>query len=395
MGRRRRGTHRPYDAPVDVDGVVEPGWERVREAFAANFLERDEVGAAVCVYRHGRKVVDLWGGLADHVSGRPWRRDTIVSVFSSTKGVTAIGANLAIERGLLDPDAPVARYWPEFAAAGKGHITVRQVLSHQAGVPLVDGDFTLDEALAWDPVVEALAAQPPIWEPGTRHGYHMRTYGWLVGELLRRTTGVSPGTFLRTEVTEPLGVDFWVGLPEREEPRVARLVPPANSLKEALEPFGDSLLLARVFSNPGDLFDYDELWNTRRLRACELPSSNGVGDARGLARLYASCIGDGVDGRRTLEPGTVEAATVEQVRGPDAVLMIESAFGLGFMLGKSFGAANPSTCFGHAGAGGSLAFADPLSGVAFGYVMNDLRFDPTGDPRSETLVRAVREAAAR
>ena len=372
--------------------MVDEGWGAVHDAFVANFEERGEVGAAVAVHVDGRKVVDLWGGIADPASGRPWAEDTIVPTFSSTKGVTAIGANLAIERGLLDPDATVASYWPEFAAAGKERITVRQVLSHQAGLPLVEADLTLDEVLAWDPVVTALAAQAPLWEPGTQHGYHMRTYGWLVGELLRRTTGRSPGTFLREEVTEPLGVAFWVGLPEAEERRVAAVLPPTSSLREVLSAFGDALLLARVFANPGGHFDYDDMWNARELHACELPSSNGIGDARGLSRLYASCIGDGVDGCRTLRPATVAAATVEQVRGPDAVIMAESCFGLGFMLGKSFGPANPRSCFGHAGAGGSLAFADPESGLAFGYVMNDLRFDATGDPRSETLVRAARAA---
>jgi CubicO group peptidase (beta-lactamase class C family) len=373
----------------DVDGSVEPGFEGVRDAFAANFAEHDEVGAAVAVYVDGRPVVDLWGGHADAERSRPWERDTVVPVFSSTKGVTAVAANLAIERGLLDPDATVASVWPEFAAAGKAAITVRQVLSHQAGLPLVDGTFTLDEALSWDPVVEALATQAPLWEPGTQHGYHMRTYGWLVGELLRRVTGVSPGRFVRDAVCDPLGLDIWIGLPEEVEPRVARVVPPRNSLRDALAPFGETLLLARVFSNPSGLFDYDGMWNTRALHASELPSSNGIGDARSFARLYASLIGDGVDDVRTLSPATVEAATVEQVRGPDAVIGAESAF----MLGSSFGAANPRTCFGHAGAGGSLAFADPASGVAFGYVMNDLRFD-TGDPRSEGLVRAVREAVS-
>jgi CubicO group peptidase (beta-lactamase class C family) len=192
-------------------------------------------------------------------------------------------------------------------------------------------------------------------------------------------------------VAEPLGLDFWIGLPEELEPRVAPVVPPRNSLREALAPFGETLLLARVFGNPSDLFDYDDMWNTRALHASELPSSNGIGDARSLARLYASLIGDGVDGRRTLAPSTVDAATVEQVRGPDAVIGAETAFGLGFMLGASFGAANPPRCFGHAGAGGSLSFADPVSGMAFGYVMNDLRFDPQ-DPRSEALVRAARAA---
>ena len=378
-----------------VDGHVASGWEPVRDAFVANFRDRAEVGAAVCVYVDGQPVVDLWGGVADPTTGTPWQRDTIVGVFSATKGVTAIGANLAIERGTLDPNAPVAAYWPEFAANGKEAITVRQVLGHRAGLPFVEGMFTLDEALSWHPVVKALAAQAPFWEPGSQHGYHMRTYGWLVGELLRRTTGRSAGTFLREEVLEPLGVDFWVGLPESEEPRVARLVPPATSPSAALAGLGDDLLLNRVFANPSGLFDYDDMWNTRPVRAAELPSSNGIGDARGLARLFASCIGDGVDGRRTLSDETVAAATTVQSEGPDAVLMIETCFGLGFMLGASFGVANPPRAFGHAGAGGSLAFADTDSGLAFAYVMNDLRFDLSGDPRSETLVRAATACASR
>jgi CubicO group peptidase (beta-lactamase class C family) len=376
---------------TDIDGFVEPGFEGVRDAFAANFAEHAEVGAAVCMYLDGRPVVDLWGGVTDRGSERPWAQDTVVPVFSSTKGVTAVAANLAIERGLLDAASPVATYWPEFAAAGKEAITVTQVLSHQAGLPLVEGTFTLDEALSWDPIVEALAAQAPLWPPGSQHGYHMRTYGWLVGELLRRVTGRSPGTFVAEDIAAPLGLDIWIGLPEEVEPRVARVVPPRTSLREALAPFGESVLLARVFANPSDLFDYDDMWNTRALHAAELPSSNGIGDARSFARLYASLVGDGVDEVRTLRSETVEAATVEQVRGPDAVIGAESAFGLGFMLGKSFGAANPRTCFGHAGAGGSLAFADPPIGLAFGYVMNDLRFDGA-DPRSEGLVRAARAA---
>jgi CubicO group peptidase (beta-lactamase class C family) len=223
----------------------------------------------------------------------------------------------------------------------------------------------------------------------------MRTYGWLVGELMHRATGRSPGRFLRDEVTAPLGVDFWVGLPESEESRVARLVPPRSSPRDALAAFGDDLLLTRVFSSPGGHFDYDDMWNTRKLHAAELPSSNGIGDARGIARLYASCIGDGVEGRRTLKAETVAGATAVQAKGTDAVLMIDSCFGLGFMLGASFGAANPTTAFGHAGAGGSLAFADPASGMAFAYVMNDLRFDATGDPRSESLVRAARNCVSR
>ena len=377
-----------------IDGYVATEFEPVLDAFAQNFDEQGEVGAAVSVYLDGRPVVDLWGGLADPTLGTPWREDSLVLVYSATKGVTAVCANLLIERGLLDPEAPVAALWPEFAANGKERITVGQAMSHQAGLPYVEGDFTLEESLSWTPMVDALAAQAPIWEPGTRHGYHMRTFGWIVGELIRRADPQhrSVGTFWREEIAALLGVDFWIGLPEEYEPRVAPVVPPKTDLREALAAFGDQLLLGRVFSNPGGHFNYDDMWNSRALRAAELPSSNGIGDARGLARLYASCVGE-VDGRRTLTADTVARAATERARGKDEVLLTETCFGLGFMLGKSFGAANPRGAFGHAGAGGSLAFADPDTGIGFGYVMNDLRFDTT-DPRSEELVRAVYRVVA-
>jgi CubicO group peptidase (beta-lactamase class C family) len=378
-------------SPADIGGWVEASFEPVIDAFAANFDQHGEVGAAVCVYVDGEPVVDLWGGLADATAGRPWTADTVVLVYSATKGVTAVCANRLVEQGRLDPAAPVASYWPEFAANGKEAITVEQVLSHQAGLPLVEGDYTLAETLAWFPMVESLARQAPIWEPGTKHGYHMRTYGWLVGELVRRVDGRTIGAYFHDEVATPLGLDFWIGLPEEIEPRVARLLPPKRDLGELLRKLGGDLLLADVFSNPAGRYGYNEMWNTREVHAAELPSSNGVGDARALARLYASCIGE-VDGVRTLRPETVVRATTERACGKDEVLMIDSCFGLGFMLGASFGAANRPSAFGHAGAGGSLAFADPDARLGFGYVMNDLRFDPTGDPRSEELVRAVYRA---
>jgi CubicO group peptidase (beta-lactamase class C family) len=375
-------------APVDIGGWVEARFEPVLDAFAENFDRRGEVGAAVCAYLDGHPVVDLWGGLADATTGQPWSSDSVVVVFSSTKGVTSVCANLLIERGRLDPAAPVAQYWPEFAAGHKAAITVAQTISHQAGLPMVDGEYTLTEVLSWDPMVRALAAQEPIWPPGTHHGYHMRTFGWLVGELVRRVDGRTIGTFWREEIAEPLGLDFWIGLPERFEPRVARLVPPERDLGALLRQLDADLLLARVFSNPSGLFGYNEMWNNPVMHAAELPSSNGIGDARSLARMYASCIGE-VDGVRTLQPSTVAAATVEHACGKDEVLMTDTCFGLGFMLGRSFGAANRPSAFGHAGAGGSLSFADPDARLAFGYVMNDLRFDPNGDPRSEELVRAL------
>jgi CubicO group peptidase (beta-lactamase class C family) len=366
---------------MTIDGWVSTEFEPVIDVFAENFETRGEVGASVCVYFEGEPVVDLWGG---------WPRDAIVNVFSSTKGVTSICVNAMFERGLLDPDAPVAAVWPEFAANGKADITVAQALSHQAGLPYVEGDLTLEESLAWDPVVTRLAQQAPIWEPGTQHGYHMRTFGWLAGELMRRADPRhrSAGQWFHDEIAAPLQLEFWIGLPEALELRVEPVIPPQSDLRAALASLGDDLLLARVFSNPGGHFNYDEMWNTRPLRAAELPSSNGHGDARSLARLYASCLGT-VDGVRTLQPATVERATQEQACGKDAVIMVETCFGLGFMLGRSFGKANPASAFGHAGAGGSLCFADPERNVAFAYVMNDLRFDPKGDPRSEELVHAV------
>jgi CubicO group peptidase (beta-lactamase class C family) len=378
---------------MPIDGYVASEFEPVIDAFAANFDERGEVGAAVCVYLDGEPVVDLWGGLADATLGLPWSADTLVLVYSATKGVTAICGSLLVQLGALDPEARVATLWPEFAQNGKDDVTVGQVFSHQAGLPYVEGDFTLEQSLSWQPMVDALAAQAPIWEPGTKHGYHMRTYGWLAGEIIRRADPQhrSVGALLRADVAGPLDVDFWIGLPESLEPRVARLVPPKSDLRAALRALGDDLLLTRVFSNPGGHFNYDEMWNTRPLHAAELPSSNGIGNARGLARLYASCTGE-IDGRRTLKAETVARATEERACGKDEVLLVEECYGFGFMLGRAFGAANPATAFGHAGAGGSLAFADPDTGIAFAYVMNDLRFDPNGDPRSEELVRAVYRA---
>jgi CubicO group peptidase (beta-lactamase class C family) len=383
------------DHGVTVDGWVGNDFEAVLDVFEQNFDERGEVGAALCVYQEGHAVVDLWGGIADPATGRPWAEDSIVLVYSSTKGVTSICVNKLIEDGHLDPAAPVATYWPEFAANGKDRITVAQLLSHQAGLPFVEGDMSLADALGWELPVARLAAQAPIWEPGTKHGYHMRTFGWLAGELIRRVDPAhrTAGQYFRAEIADPLGVDFWIGLPESEEPRVAPVIPPTTDLLAALEAFGDTLLLARVFGNPGGHFNYNEMWNTREMRATEMPSSNGVGTARGLARLYASIIG-AVDGIRTLQPATLAAASVEQACGKDEVIMVESCFGLGFMLGKSFGAANPKSAVGHAGAGGSLCFADPATGIAFSYVMNDLRFDGKGDPRSEELVRAVYRSLA-
>lgn len=379
--------------PVDVHGRVEPGFELVRHAFAANFERHNDVGAACCVYRDGRPVVDLWGGLADRDAQRQWERDTVAVVFSTTKGVTAIAVNLLVQRGELDVDAPVAEYWPQFAASGKGGIPVRWLLSHRAGLADVTADLTLDEVLAWDPVVEALAAQAPIWTPGEKHGYHVRSYGWLLGEVVRRITGMSMGAFVARELAAPLRLDLWIGLPEAVEPRVARLLPPlelldpeAKKVYDAFMESGD--LLGRAMTGPSGLFHYDDMWNRRELHAAEMPSSNGIANARAVARLYAACIGD-VDGVRLLDDATIRRASEEQSRGTDAVLGMPTRFGLGFALPPMLSPAVGPAAFGHPGAGGSLGFADPEAGVAFGYVMNQMQLGLTGDRRSETLVAAL------
>ena len=390
---------------VDVQGEVQPGFEAVREAFAVNFDDDEDVGAAFCLHVDGTKVVDVWAGVADQDTGRAWEEDTLQLVFSTTKGAVAICAAMLAERGELDVDAPVAEYWPEFAAEGKGDVPVRWLLCHKTGLITTDADLSLDEVLAVEPVVEALAAQKPYWEPGTAHGYHALTYGWLLGEVIRRVSGRTVGTFFAEEVAGPLGLDFWIGLPEEEEPRVAPLIPlelpddPAvREMARAI--LGPETMLGRALTLDGALgaLDFDEdaddepnVFNTREVRASEIPAANGVATARALSRMYAATIGE-VDGVRLLAPETLEQARTAQTDGVDQVLMFESVFGLGFMLRSPMTPMLDEGSFGHAGAGGSQGYADPESGVAFGYVMNKMTAQITGDPRTARLTRAVEES---
>ena len=376
---------------VEIGGRVDPGFEAVREAFAANFERHREAGAACCVHVGGRPVVDLWGGLADAATGRPYDRDTLQLVFSTTKGATALCCHMLAERGELDLDAPVARYWPEFRAAGKDRLPVRWLLTHQAGLPALDRPVTVEDLCAWDPVVDMLAAQAPLWEPGTAFGYHARTYGFLVGEVIRRVTGHTVGAFFAKEVAAPLDLDFFIGLPEEEEARVAPLLEylPPEPGAEA-DPFlaavaDPSTLAHRVFMNPALPVP---VVNSRAWHAAEIPSSNGICTAASLSRMYAACIGD-VDGVRLLSEETMEAARAEQVRGLDAVILEETAFATGFMVPTPHGPMAGPGSFGHPGLGGSLGFAHPETGVAFGYVMNQMQAHEAGDPRPGLLVEAV------
>ncbi|MGW6566502.1 serine hydrolase domain-containing protein [Streptomyces sp. NPDC054975] len=386
---------------MDVRGTVAAGFEPVRDAFLRNFEHRGERGAAVAVYREGVKVVDLWAGTKDTDGDVPWAVDTAQVVRSATKGVAAAVPLLLHQRGQLDLDAPVGTYWPEFKAAGKERVSVRQLLAHQAGVPVLDRPLTLAEAV--DPAIAqaAIAAQAPVWEPGTAHGYHAHTFSWLLSGLVHRVTGRTIGRWVAEEIARPLGLDLWIGLPADEAHRVGRL-----GQVEELEPPGSGALKLRpkrsvteAYRDPASLtrrafgvIDPKPDENDPVYRAAELPGSGGVSTARALARFYASTLGPVDGGRRLFAPATLTLARTEESAGPDRVLMVGTRFGLGHML---HGPASPllgPTSFGHPGRGGSLGFADPESSIAFGYVTNGMRKTVTADPRAQALVRAVRSS---
>lgn len=388
---------------MDVNGVVAEGFEPVRDAFVANFEVRGDRGAAVTVYRHGHRVVDLWAGTKDVDGTTPWERGTAQIVRSATKGVAAAVLLLLAQRGELDLDAPVGEYWPEYKAAGKERTLVWHLLAHRAGVPVLDHPLTPEQAA--DPVLSAtaVAAQAPAWEPGTDHGYHAQTYSWLTGELVRRVTGRSIGEWIADEIAGPVGADLWVGLPPSETHRVGRVAQveapatdpgvlrtrPKRSVSEAYA--NPDSLTRRAFGAITPMPDE----NDPAYRAAVLPASNGIATADGLARFYASLIGEVDGGAKLFTPTTVQLARTERSSGPDRVLVITTRFGLGYMLHGSASPLLSETSFGHPGRGGALGFADPESGIAFGYVTNGFRKSVTADPRAQALVRAVRASLPR
>ncbi|MEE1929473.1 serine hydrolase domain-containing protein [Streptomyces sp. TRM 70351] len=406
MGAETRSTNgRSGSAVTDVQGTVATGYEPVLHAFRRNFTERGDVGAALTVYRDGRPVVDLWGGRAeadDPTGARAWARDTVQIVRSATKGPAAAVPHLLHQRGRLDLDAPVGTYWPEFKANGKDRVLVRHLLAHRAGLPALDAPLTPAQARDGVSGPRALAAQAPLWEPGTAHGYHAHTYGWLLGELVARATGQSLGTWFAREVAGPLGLDLWIGLPGAEQHRAGRIAP-----VPAPEPPPSAGLRVRPKPAVADAYrDRDSL--TRRAfaavdpapdendpayRAAEHPASAGVGTARALARFYAALTGPvhgPVPGPRLYVPATLALARTEESAGPDRVLVVRTRFGSGYML---HGPASPMltpASFGHPGRGGSLAFADPEEGIGFGYVTAGLQQSLTSDPRPQALIRALR-----
>ncbi|TWP51744.1 beta-lactamase family protein [Lentzea tibetensis] len=402
----------------DAENGVDHGWGKVADAFRANFKGNPgEIGAACSVYVGGRQVVNLWGGLAHREAKRPWRKDTIVRVASTTKGATAICAHLLAQRGKLDLDAPVSRYWPEFGANGKGRIPVRWLLSHQAGLPIVDGPLTFEQACAWHPVIRALEAQKPLWQQGAEHIYHAMTYGFLVGEVVRRISGKSLGRFFADEVARPLGLSAWIGLPESEERRIARIEDAAPLTLEELIAgmvnltgldvdtvtawvkalYSPGSVLARAGELGGALDVTTKYWTTRAWRAAEFPAANMLSDARSLARMYAATVST-VDGVRLLNPATVKRMTAVQtdktpMHGlpPGLNIPADRSFymSLGFMRAcLPMPMVGPGS-FGHPGSGGSIGFADPDAGVGFGYVTNLWSYRPD-DPRAAGLAKAVR-----
>jgi CubicO group peptidase (beta-lactamase class C family) len=379
---------------VAIEGICEARFARVRAAFAANFVNFRETGAAVALALDGRIVVDLWGGWADKARTRPWRRDTIVNVYSTTKGLTAICAHRLAGEGRLDLDAPVAEYWPEFAANGKGRITVRQLMNHRAGLPAVRRPLGLEDLYDWPTMTGALAAEEPWWEPGTRHGYHALTFGYLVGEAIRRVAGRSVGNYFRDEIAAPLGLDAHIGLDAREDGRVADMIgapPPAPgefNLFAEMAKNPDSVT-ARTFANPPVLSIATV--NSRGWRGAEIPAANGHTNARALARLYGALARGGeVDGVRVMAAREIPALSVEESYGADAVLLISTRFSPGFMLSQPGEEMGPNArAFGHPGAGGSLGFADPEAKIGFGYAMNRMGASILLDPRAKALIAAA------
>lgn len=383
-----------------VEGYCDAAFRPVLDRFVANFQEHGEVGASVCLIHDGRTLVDLWGGIADRKTEAPWTRDTVSIVFSCTKGATALCAHILRARGLLDIDAPVAEIWPEFATNGKERATVRMMLDHSVGVPVFREKVKQGGLYDWDYAVGLLAAQAPFWEPGTRNGYHGLTFGWTVGEIVRRISGKSLGTFFQDEVAKPLGLDFWIGLPEEIEPRVAPMIPyipppdaPKRRFIQAL--VGDPNSLPALFwLNTGGHMQGGV--NTRAGRAAEIGAANGITNARGLAGMYAPLAAGGgslVDPTTLASMGEVSMATHD-----DATLLIPTRFALGFMVSmdnrRRTEEANSSVilgrrAFGHVGAGGSIGFCDPECGLAFAYTMNRMGEGILMNERGQSLVDAA------
>jgi CubicO group peptidase (beta-lactamase class C family) len=392
---------------VPVQGYCDERFAQVGEEFRRNFAERGELGASVAVTRRGETVVDLWGGFADSDRSRPWEEDTVCVTFSCTKGAVALCAHMLAASGELDFDAPVKAYWPEFAAAGKDGVLVRHLLSHQAGLPAVRTPLEPGAFYDWDRMVEALAAEEPFWRPGSTHGYHGLTFGFLVGEVIRRVSGRSVGEFLRTEVAEPLGIDFRLGLPASEHARVAHVNGPAPPAPG--EPVSKYLMAAMtdptsmqalMLANNGGYLVPEE-WDSPAALSAEVPATGGVGNARALARMYSAVVHDREVGRVRFDHGDiVRMGAVQSAATEDVMLFAPGRWTLGFQKGAVTprGVEPPARvmlsedAFGHSGHGGSIAFGDPVAGLSFAYLMNQMDPDLGLSAKGQSLVDAAYRA---
>ncbi|AKT38838.1 serine hydrolase domain-containing protein [Chondromyces crocatus] len=380
---------------MHIDGDCLPAFTRVKDSFAIALEAFPTLGAALSVVHDGNVVVDLWAGHADQARQHPWREDTVVNTTSTGKGLVAALAHLLAERGQLDLDAPVARLWPEFAAEGKEAITTRQLLDHTAGLPAVRTLLPRGTLTDWQQMTAALAAERPFWAPGQRHGYHAVTFGFLVGEVLARASGVDVRTLLAREIAGPWSLDYHIGLPAEDDHRAAEVAPSVPIPGAPSNPFGplsdeDRHVLLLAFGNPPELREHT-IVNDPAWRRAQIPASNGHGNARSLARFYGGLAAGGIlDGVRLFQPETLESAARERVRGVDAVLGLPDSFASGFMLPSPMRPFGPPHAFGHPGVGGNLGFADAEAKLGFGFVVNQpLIAGLGGDPRWKSLIDAA------
>ncbi len=378
---------------VFIKGTCEPGFEPVRDAFAANFADRDEIGASVAVVVGGKPVVDLWAGWADPARTREWRADTLTNVWSTTKAMTSLCAHLLMERGELDPDAPVAKYWPEFAANGKGDMPVRWLMCHQSGLTGLAVPVTLTDYYDWEKITGLLAEQAPFFPPGTTSGYQAITFGYLVGEVIRRITGQSVGSFFAAEIAGPMGADFHIGVPEADLGRCSELqgVRPTQDEQAALAQAYANAAPAAMAALLNPSLTGDEA-NADDWRKAEIPAANGHGTALALATIFGA-VADGSE--RLISARTMEAARAGNGLHTDQVLGFGVEFGLGWGLSGDdhhFGP-NPAA-FGHDGFGGSAVGGDPEAGVAFAYVMNRMGMNLVDDPRKMAIIDGVYKSLA-
>lgn len=379
---------------TEINGYVKDGFELVAEEFKNNFTIRQDLGAAVAIYIDGEKVVDLWGGIADENTEEPWQEDTMALVFSTTKGVTSIIANMLIQDGIIDPEQKVSSIWPEFAQNGKETTLVKWLLSHKAGLPYIERAHDIGDVITWDPLVNSLAEQVPLWEPGKEHGYHALTFGWLVGEIIRRSLSKKSFSEIYEQMLQkPLNLNSFISLPEKLDNKVATLKviePPTDpELLKIYNAFvGPDTLTGKALATPQPALKDINVWNSKAIRRCAIPSANLITDARSLAKLYSACATK-TDNVILFSKEQINSMTKVQTAGNDKVLFFPTAFGLGFMLSGQFSLYAPPGSFGHDGAGGSIAFCDPERSLGFAYVMNKMVATLNGDPRSHSLINAT------